>query len=124
MWAGIQAFVDAVEAHPEWWLLTRQAALLADPELAALAQRVADSNREMIAALFADTADLAGLGGAEDTIELLAAACVGACAALADWWTAHPDVPKGTVAITLMNMLWMGFGDLVEANLWIPPEAR
>src|SRR4029079_6353945 len=25
MWAGILVFVDAVEEHPEWWLITRQA---------------------------------------------------------------------------------------------------
>jgi len=94
MWNGIVAFADAVEEHPEWWLLIRQAA------------------------------NLVGLGGAESTIEPLAHACVGACAAMADWWIAHPEVPKGTVAITLMNMMWMGFGDLVEANVWIPLEAR
>jgi hypothetical protein len=23
-----------------------------------------------------------------------------------------------------MNMIWMGFGDLLEANVWLPPEAR
>jgi hypothetical protein len=22
-----------------------------------------------------------------------------------------------------MNMMWMGFGDLVDAHLWLPPEA-
>ena len=57
-------------------------------------------------------------------MEPLAQAFVGACAAIADWWLAHADVPKGTVALTLMNMMWMGFGDLVQADVWLPPEAR
>ena len=124
MWNGIVAFADAVEEHPEWWLLIRQAANLTDPLLAGVATRAHDANSELIAMLFSDTANLVGLGGAESTIEPLAHACVGACAAMADWWIAHPEVPKGTVAITLMNMMWMGFGDLVEANVWIPLEAR
>jgi AcrR family transcriptional regulator len=124
MWAGILAFVDAVEEHPEWWLVTRQAALLTDAAGAALAKQAQDASGQLIAMLLADTANLAGVGGAPETIEPLARAFVGACAAIADWWIAHPEVPKGTVAITLMNMMWMGFGDLVEANVWLPPETR
>ncbi len=56
-------------------------------------------------------------------VEPLARAFVGACGATADWWLGHPEVPSGTVALTLMNMMWMGFGDLVDAHLWLPPEA-
>ena len=120
MWSGIQAFLDAVEEHPEWWLLTRQAALLSEDELSHLAQEVHESISDTIAMLFTDTANLMGVGGAATTFEPLSRAFVGACAAVAEWWIAHPEVPKGTVAISLMNMLWMGFGDLVEANLWLP----
>src|SRR4051794_11720838 len=97
MWAGILAFVDAVEEHPEWWLVTRQAALLPDTALADLAKRANESSNQLIGALLADTANLAGVGGAPETFEPLARAFVGACAAVADWWIGHPKVPKGTV---------------------------
>jgi AcrR family transcriptional regulator len=123
MWAGILAFVETVEEHPEWWLLTRQAAVAGEP-FADMARRVGDESGALIAGLFTENAEVAGVGGAEVVIEPLARAFVAACAAIADWWIAHPDVPSGTVALSLMNMMWMGFGDLVEANVWLPPEAR
>jgi AcrR family transcriptional regulator len=123
MWAGVLAFVDAVEEHPEWWVLTRQAALAGDP-FATFARRVNEATSELIAGLLTETAALAGVVGAAATIEVLAHAFVGGCAATADWWITHPETPKGTVAITLMNMMWMGFGDLAEAKIWLPPEAR
>jgi AcrR family transcriptional regulator len=123
MWAGILAFVDTVEEHPEWWLLARQAAIAGEP-FAGMARRVSDEMGAVIAGLFTDAAEQAGIGGGVAAIEPLARAFVGACGAIADWWIAHPEVPAGTVAITLMNMLWMGFGDLVDTNLWLPPEAR
>lgn len=124
LWAGIQAFLDAVEEHPEWWRLTRQAALAADDVVAGLADHARETTSDTIAMLLADTAALTGTAGADATFEPLSRAFVGACAAVAEWWIAHPEVPKGTIALGLMNMLWMGFGDLAEANLWLPPEAR
>jgi AcrR family transcriptional regulator len=123
MWAGIQAFLDAVEEHPEWWLLARRAEAAGEP-FAGMAHRVHDATADLIADLFADTAVVAGIPGGAATVEPQAQAFVGACAAIADWWLAHADVPKGTVALTLMNMMWMGFGNLVEAEVWLPPEVR
>ena len=48
--------------------------------------------------------------------ESLAAALVGAGESLADWWLDHPEEPAGVVAARLMNLVWMGFGDLVDGN--------
>jgi AcrR family transcriptional regulator len=124
MWAGILAFLDAVEEHPEWWLLTRQASVSADEVAVGLARRAQDASSELIGALIAEDASHTGMATPAETTEPLARAFVGACSAIADWWIAHPEVPKGTVAMTLMNMMWMGFGDLLEANVWLPPDAR
>jgi len=123
LWGGILAFVETVEEHPDWWLLTRRAAVAGEP-FVGMARRVGDEITELISGLFVEGAELAGVSGGAVVIEPLAQAFHGACAALADWWISHPEVPAGTVAITLMNMMWMGFGDLVEANVWLPPEAR
>jgi hypothetical protein len=54
----------------------------------------------------------------------LAAALVGAGESMADWWLAHPDESLGAVAGRLMNLAWMGFGDLVEGRMWVPPHKR
>jgi AcrR family transcriptional regulator len=121
MWQGIQAFLDAVEQHPEWWLLTRQAAQISEGRLADLGRRSHQISTNAITNLFSAAGDSAGTSTMRSTLELLAQAFVGACATVAQWWIVHPEIPKETVAVTLMNMLWMGFGDLSERNLWLPP---
>jgi AcrR family transcriptional regulator len=124
LWAGIVAFVDVVEEHRDWWLVARKAAVGEGP-FAELGQQLHDQMAELIRQLFSDTAAGAGIiGGAVESVEPHAHAFVGACEAIAYWWVERPEVPKGTVAIHLMNLMWMGFGDLVEANIWLPPEAR
>ena len=37
---------------------------------------------------------------------------------LADWWLDHPDISAKLLASWLMNLVWMGFGDLVDGNVW------
>jgi hypothetical protein len=57
----------------------------------------------------------------ERTGEALAAALVGASESLADWWLDHPEESSAAIASRLMNMLWMGFGNLVDDRIWHPP---
>jgi len=121
MWQGIQTFLDAVEDHPDWWLLTRQAAQIGEGRLAGLGSRSHQISTDAIARMFSTAAQRAESDALSGALELLAQAFVGACATVAQWWIAHPEVPKQTVALTLMNMLWMGFGDLAKMNLWLPP---
>jgi AcrR family transcriptional regulator len=124
LWAGIVAFVDVVDEHGDWWLVARKAAVGEGP-FAQLGQELHDQMAELIRELFLDTAALAGItGGAIETVEPHAQAFVGACEAIAFWWVGKPEIPKGTIAIHLMNLMWMGFGDLLDANLWLPPEVR
>ena len=52
--------------------------------------------------------------------EILAQAMVGAGESLADWWLDHPEETAEAMAGRLMNVLWMGLGDLVEGRLWSP----
>ena len=54
----------------------------------------------------------------------LSAALVGAGESLADWWLEHPQESVGAVAGRLMNLAWMGFGDLVQGRVWLPPHKR
>jgi AcrR family transcriptional regulator len=124
LWAGILAFVDVVEEHRDWWLVARKAAI-GDGPFAQIGRELHDEMAGLIRYLFSDTAAEAGMtGGAIEGIEPLAHAFVGACEAIASWWVERPEVPKGTIAMHLMNLMWMGFGDLAQAHLWLPPEAR
>src|SRR5438067_763874 len=124
VWAGILAFLDIVEQHRDWWIASQKAAVAGEP-FASAGRHVNATMATLIEGLAVRAASEHGIGGdALDALEPLAHAFVGACEKIAFWWVAHPQVPKGTVAIQLMNMLWMGFGGLLEANLWLPPQAR
>jgi AcrR family transcriptional regulator len=124
MWHGLLALLDAVEEHPEWWLLSREA-IARGGEAARLARRMHEDMMGLIGGEFAQAADDSGAAGsALKAIDVLGSALAGACLSTCHWWIEHPEVPKGTVAIQLMNVVWMGFGNLVNGFLWIPEEAR
>jgi hypothetical protein len=47
---------------------------------------------------------------------------VGGVESLARWWVAHPSEATAEVLATrVLNQSWMGFGDLLEGRLWLPP---
>jgi AcrR family transcriptional regulator len=122
VWAGIVAFLDIVDNHRDWWIASQKAAVAGEP-FASAGRRVNATMAALIENLAVRTAAESGIGGdALAALEPLAHAFVGACEKIAFWWVAHPEVPKGNVAVQLMNMLWMGFGNLLEANIWLPPQ--
>ena len=45
----------------------------------------------------------------------------GAAAALVNWAGDRPDEPSELHALRLMNFAWMGLGNLVRGELWLPP---
>ncbi|MPZ83947.1 MAG: TetR family transcriptional regulator [Actinophytocola sp.] len=118
LWHGLRAFFDFVgDQRESWQVLHRQAISQGGPfseEL--LAMR--DQAISLVDTLLVRVATKKGLDG--NATEALAAALVGAAESLADWWLDHPDVPSKAVASRLMNLAWMGFGDLVEGNTWHP----
>ncbi|OLF18242.1 TetR/AcrR family transcriptional regulator [Actinophytocola xanthii] len=121
LWDGLRAFFDYVgEQRAGWRVLHRQAISQGGPysdELVAMRRRAIG----LVDTLLVRTATKQGLDEhATSATEALAAAVVGAAESLADWWLDHPEVPSRIVAARLMNLAWMGFGDLVEGNTWSP----
>ncbi|GAB3437852.1 TetR/AcrR family transcriptional regulator [Actinophytocola sediminis] len=120
LWHGLRAFFDFVgEQRAGWQVLHRQAISQGGPfsdELLAMRRQAIS----LVDTLLIRTATRRGLD--EHATESLAAALVGAAESLADWWLDHPDVPSKVVASRLMNLVWMGFGDLVDGNTWTPAE--
>jgi AcrR family transcriptional regulator len=118
LWHGLRAFFDFVgEQRESWQVLHRQAISQGGPfseELLAMRDRAIS----LVDTLLVRVATSKGIE--DNATEALAAALVGAAESLADWWLDHPDVPSKAVASRLMNLAWMGFGDLVEGNTWHP----
>jgi AcrR family transcriptional regulator len=121
LWHGLRAFFRFVGEHRESWrVLHRQATSQGGPfsdEVIAMRTRAIG----LVDALLVSTATKHGLDEqATRATEALAAALVGSAESLADWWLDHPDISDKMLASWLMNLVWMGFGDLVEGTQWIP----
>jgi len=121
LWHGLGAFFRFVGEHRQsWQVLHRQAISQGGPfsdEVLAMRGRAIS----LVDALLVRTATKKGLDEqATRATEALAAALVGSAESLADWWLDHPDISAKMLASWLMNLVWMGFGDLVNGEFWIP----
>ncbi|GAA3022750.1 TetR/AcrR family transcriptional regulator [Actinokineospora globicatena] len=119
LWHGLRAFFRFVgDQRESWRVLHRQATSQGGPfseELLAMRTRAIT----LVDALLVRSATSRGHTATQST-EALAAALVGAGESLADWWLDHPDVPEKVVASWLMNLVWMGLGNLVDGAVWTP----
>ena len=119
LWHGLRAFFGFVgEYRDSWQVLHRQASAQGGP----FAQELLDMRRRaisLVAALLMNTSDSEAASLHTDA---MAAALVGAGESLADWWLDHPEESAGAVAGRLMNLVWMGFGNLVDGQMWQPPR--
>lgn len=124
LWHGLRSFFRFVaEYRASWTVLHRQALAVGGTfaeEITAMRARAI----ELVAALVVSAGSKKGLGAqVEQSGEGLSAALVGAAESLADWWLDHPDVTAGVLASWLMNLIWLGFNDLVEGEVWRPTES-
>jgi AcrR family transcriptional regulator len=121
LWCGLRAFFGFVGGQrASWQVLHRQATSQGGPfarELAEMRGRAIT----LVAALLVHSADAQHAHTTAANTEGLAAALVGAGESMADWWLDHPEETADSVAARLMNLVWMGFGDLVEGRVWHPP---
>lgn len=121
LWQGLRAFFDFVGGNRDSWrVLYRQAQLL---------QPFADDLTELRGAMVEVisgllTRAMAAEGRHQPAVELraIAYALVGAGESLADWVVDHPDEDPEISAARLMNLVWMGAGNLLRGELWRRPS--
>lgn len=121
LWHGLCGFLGFVGEHRDSWrVLHRQAQSQGEPFASEIASMRAQAI-SLVAQLLTKAAVKKHLGeDATEATEALAAALVGATESAADWWVDHPEVSARKLASWLMNLVWMGFGDLVEGTVWTP----
>jgi AcrR family transcriptional regulator len=127
LWRGLLAFFDFVADNRDGWRVLHRQSIAQGAafghELTAIRAQAVETVADLL---------VLGTGGEElaQTVRMdereargLAAALVGAAESLADWWSHRPDEPAASVAGKLMNLVWMGFGDLVDGRVWRPPSS-
>jgi AcrR family transcriptional regulator len=121
MAAGLDAFFGFVEERRDAWrILFRDTA---DPETAAVLDRVLDQVTDVVAGLIAEDPGARALGPEEDTeraMTLLAQMLVGAVQSVANWWAEHREVPREEIVETVMGFGWLGLERLSRGERWTP----
>ncbi|RZQ65127.1 TetR/AcrR family transcriptional regulator [Amycolatopsis suaedae] len=125
LWHGLRSFYRFVAEYRESWTVLHRQALTVGGSFAEEVTAMRGRAIELVAALVVSAGSRKGLAAeAERSGEGLAAALVGAAESLADWALDHPDIPDGVLASWLMNLVWLGFNDLVEGDVWKPTGAQ
>jgi AcrR family transcriptional regulator len=119
LWRGLRAFFGFVGAHRDGWsVLYRQARgheRLAG-EVAAMRGRIV----EVVAGMLRRATHDQGCQVRDTDLEVMAYALVGATESLADWLAEHPDADPEKTATRMMNVTWLGAGQLLGGEIWRP----
>jgi AcrR family transcriptional regulator len=120
LWRGLRVFFEYVNTHrASWTVLHRQAISGGEPFFSELTEW-----RRRLMTLISQLLAQATAGATQpmqpDQMEPFAAALVGAGESLLDWWIDHPEHTADGLSMRLMNLVWMGFGDLMEGRSWTP----
>lgn len=117
LWCGLRAFFGFVGTHRDGWsMLYRQARgeHRFAGELASIRTRMA----EVIASLLRRAVQAQGGDIGDTDLEVMAYALVGASESLADWLADHPDEDPDRTATRIMNVAWLGAGQLLDGEAW------
>ncbi|OZM72860.1 TetR family transcriptional regulator [Amycolatopsis antarctica] len=123
LWHGLRSFYRFVHEYRDSWTVLHRQALAVGGTFADEINQLRQQAIELVAVLVKSAGSRAELADqVQKSGEGLAVALVGAAESLADWWIDHPSVTEGMLASWLMNLVWLGFNDLVEGKLWTPSD--
>jgi AcrR family transcriptional regulator len=122
LWHGLVAVFEFFDRNPDLFAIGYPSGPTSGAFVEASARGRA-SMAALLTGLFADTAVGAGVDpDVAREAEPLAHALTGATIALLAWSASRPEEPRELHALRLMNFAWMGLGNLVEGELWVPPS--
>jgi AcrR family transcriptional regulator len=121
LYRGLVAVMRFVRDNDELWSLLYPHGPGSSGTFEAAASRAHDEMSALLAELMTLLATRRGV--AEEVAlesEPLAHALTGATIAVGTWSRGRSEPPE-LHALRLMNFAWMGLGDLIEGELWLPP---
>lgn len=147
LWRGLRAFFGFVGAHRDGWAVLYRQARGEQPfagQLAEMRTRIVEVVAGMLGRALAaeqsrEARDAAAREGAagpgeaaagsprevrETDLEVMAYALVGATESLADWLADHPEADPERTATRMMNIAWLGAGQLLHGGTWRPTADR
>jgi AcrR family transcriptional regulator len=119
LWRGLRAFFGFVGAHRDGWAVLYRQARGQQPfagDVAAIRAQMI----EVIAGLLRRAVQAQDREIREKDLETFAYALVGATESLADWLADHPDEDSAKTATRMMNVSWLGAGQLLRGEVWRP----
>jgi AcrR family transcriptional regulator len=125
LWRGLLAVFEFVEHHRSSWRLLYPPAGQPTGEIGEGARRARDAMAGQVATLFADSARSRDLPEeALAQLGKLAVVFTDLTIAAASDWAEGGDEPKEVAALRVMNLTWMGFGDMIEGRVWLPGQGE
>lgn len=119
LWRGLRAFFGFVGAHRDGWKVLYRQARGQQPfagEVADVRARMADA----VAVLLGRALAAVGRRASDSELEVMAYALVGASESLADWLADRPAEDPERAATRMMNIVWLGAGQLLHGTTWHP----
>ena len=119
---GLEAFFAFVEERRDAWrMLFRDAA---DPESSAVLDRMVEQVTAEVTLLISQDPGARELTrvGDDRSLRLLAEMLVGGAQSMANWWTDHPEAPRGQLVAIAMDFAWLGLERLSRGERWPAPE--
>jgi AcrR family transcriptional regulator len=124
LWKGLLRVFAFVDEHHDAWLLLYPDTGQSSGSIGSGAAAARDAMADLLTELFSQTAKAQGLSNeALVHMEGIAQSFTAATIAAASHWARTESEPREMAALRLMNLMWMGFGDLLEGKLWLPDLA-
>jgi AcrR family transcriptional regulator len=119
LWRGLRAFFAFVGAHRDGWRVLYRQARGQEPfvgELAVMRARMVD----VVGGLLSRVVAASEHEVRSVDVTAMAYALVGAGESLADWVVDHAEEPAEVTATRLMNVVWLGAGEVLRGAVWRP----
>jgi AcrR family transcriptional regulator len=125
LWQGLIAVFEFVDVYREGWRVLYPLHGVPGGALGTAGKEAREAMEQLLTGLFGDVAAERGMAPqATEQIDAIAVGFTAATIAMASAWLEADNEPKELAALRLMNLAWMGFGDMLAGRLWLPGQGE